>query len=70
MERDRRSFSQPLDEVADYDDEEDPLPVEDEYADQEELRDSLFRQLADLRPEVGELLSEPQPRQKLNRGTK
>lgn len=54
-------FSRPLDEVADCDGEEDCLPVEDEFADEEELRDSLFRQLADLRPELGDLLSEPPP---------
>lgn len=54
-------FSRPLDEVPDCDGDEDPLPVEDEYADEEELRNSVFRQLSDLRPELGELLSEPRP---------
>jgi hypothetical protein len=50
-------FSQPLDADAEYDDDENPLPLEDEFEDEEELRDSLFRQLADLRPELGALLS-------------
>ncbi len=54
-------FSPQLDEAADCDGEEDPLPVEDEFADEEELRNSLFRQLSDLRPELGELLSGPRP---------
>lgn len=53
-------FSRPFDEAADYDDDADPLPLEDEFADEEELRDSLFRQLADLRPELGALLSRQQ----------
>jgi hypothetical protein len=52
-------FSQPFSEVPDYDGEEAPLCVEDEYADEEEFRNSVFRQLSDLRPELGELLSEP-----------
>jgi hypothetical protein len=50
-------FSRPLDEVTDYDDEEDSLLLEDEFADEEELRSNLFRQLADLRPALGALLS-------------
>jgi hypothetical protein len=54
-------FSQPFDSAAEYDDDEDPLPLEDEFADEVELRNSLFRQLSDLRPELGELLSGPRP---------
>ena len=53
-------FSRPLDEAADYDDDEDPVLLEDEFEDEEELRDSLFRQLADFRPELGALLSRQQ----------
>jgi hypothetical protein len=53
-------FSQPLDEIADCDGDEDPTVLGDEFADEEELRDSLFRQLAELRPELGALLSQPQ----------
>lgn len=54
--------SQPFDEDADYDGDDDPVILEDEFEDEEELRGSLFRQLADLRPELGSLLSEPQDR--------
>jgi len=54
-------FSQPLDEVTDYDDDENPLPPEDEFVDEEELRGIVFRQLADLRPALGALLSGLQP---------
>ncbi len=50
-------FSQPFSEVQDYDGEEDPVLLGDEFEDEEELRGSLFRQLSDLRPELGELLS-------------
>lgn len=53
-------FSRPLDEEADYDGDEDPALLGDEFEDEEELRGSLFRQLADLRPALGELLSGPQ----------
>lgn len=53
---------QSFDEDADYDGDDDPVTLEDEYEDEEELRGSLFRQLADLRPELGALLSEPQDR--------
>jgi hypothetical protein len=55
-------FSRPLDEDADYDGDDDPAILGDEFEDEEELRGSLFRQLADLRPELGALLSEPQDR--------
>jgi hypothetical protein len=54
--------SGPLDEDADYDGDDDPVILEDEFEEEEELRGSLFRQLADLRPELGALLSEPQDR--------
>jgi hypothetical protein len=54
--------SQPFDEDADYDGDDDPIILENEFEDEEELRGSLFRQLADLRPELGALLSEPQDR--------
>jgi hypothetical protein len=54
-------FSRPFSEVPDYDDEEDPVPLGDEFADEDELRGSLFRQLSDLRPELGALLSGPCP---------
>ncbi len=53
-------FSQPLNAVTDYDDDGDSLTLGEAYADEAELRDSLFRQLADLRPELGGLLSGPQ----------
>jgi len=57
-------FSEPLDENAEYDGDDDPVVLgdefEDDFEDEEELRGSLFRQLADLRPELGALLSEPQ----------
>ena len=52
-------FSQPFDEAADYDDDEGSLSLEEEFADEGELRDSVFRLLADLRPGLGDLLSEP-----------
>lgn len=54
--------SQSFDDDADYDGDDDPATLEDEYEDEEELRGSLFRQLADLRPELGALLSKPQDR--------
>jgi len=54
-------FSRPTDEVTDCDDEEDPLTLDEEYEDEEELRCSLFRQLADLRPDLADLLSAPKP---------
>jgi hypothetical protein len=53
-------FSQSLDIVADYDDDGESLTVDEVYVDEAEMRDSLFRQLADLRPELGDLLSGPQ----------
>ena len=52
--------SRPLDEDADYDGDDEPVILGDDFEDEEELRGSLFRQLADLRPELGALLSEPQ----------
>lgn len=55
-------FSRPLDEEADYEGDEDPVLLGDDFEDEEELRGSLFRQLADLRPELGALLSGPQDR--------
>jgi hypothetical protein len=55
-------FSEPLDEDAEYDGDDDPVVLGDELEDKEELRGSLFRQLADLRPELGALLSEPKDR--------
>lgn len=54
--------SEPLDENADYDGDDDPVILVDEFEDEDELRSSLFTQLADLRPELGALLSEPQDR--------
>lgn len=54
--------SGPLDEDADYDGDDDPGILVDEFEDEEELRGSLFRQLAHLRPELGALLSGPQDR--------
>lgn len=53
-------FSQPSDEDAEYDGDEDPALLGDDFEDEEELRSSLFRQLADLRPELGALLSRAQ----------
>jgi hypothetical protein len=55
-------FSRPFDEEADCDGDEDPVLPGDDFEDEEELRGSLFRQLADLRPELGALLSGPQDR--------
>lgn len=52
--------SQPLDKDADYDGDDDPIMLEDDFEDEEELRGSLFRLLADLRPQLGALLSGPQ----------
>jgi hypothetical protein len=57
-------FSRPFDEEADYDGAEDPVLLGDDFEDEEEMRGSLFRQLADLRPELGALLSGPQDRDK------
>lgn len=52
-------FSKPGDELLDYDDEVEPPTPEEDLDDKSELRGSLFRQLADFRPEVADLLSEP-----------
>lgn len=54
-------FSRPPDEVTDCDDEEDPLTLDEEYEDEEELRGSMVRQLADLRRDLADLLSAPKP---------
>lgn len=59
-------FSQPFCEVPDHDGEEDSLLFGSDFADEEELRGSVFRQLADLRPGLGELLSGPRPPAKAN----
>lgn len=52
-------FSKPDDELLDCDDEPDPPTPEDDLDDEAEMRGSLLRQLADLRPELAELFSEP-----------
>lgn len=53
-------LSRLLDEEADYDGDDDSVLLGDDFEDEDELRGSLFRQLADLRSELGYLLSEPQ----------
>ena len=50
-------FAPPLDEGVEYDDEDEFLDPEEEFADEDEMRNSVFRQLADLRPNLADLLS-------------
>jgi len=52
-------FSQTLESVSEYDCDDEPSSLEDEFSDEHELRGIVFRQLADLRPELGDRFSRP-----------
>lgn len=51
--------SQTLDSAADCDCDDEPLSPEDDLSDEDELRGIVFRQLAILRPELGDRFSRP-----------